>query len=222
MLARVALIAKRRAPRLRAHVKAEWKPFVLRIAGWFALAGVAHFLTTVFLFGAPDYLMPGILVIGALQIGLLDRARLPAAEGLMLKRGVGIFMLSVAVWIATSGQASEKIPWQKYSDEVLDSARRNNRAVMIDFTSRNCGPCLQMERKVFSNTRVAEAAKNFLPLRADLTEDTPASAALAMKFNIEAFPTVVFIGPDGKERVNLRLVGFENARFFAERVESAR
>ena len=203
-------------------MKREWKQFVVRVAAWFGAAFAAHFLTTIFLFGAPDYLVPGILVIGALQIGLLDRTRLPAAEGTMLKRGVGIFMLSVAVWIATSGQGPEKIPWQKYSNEVLDSARRNNRAVMIDFTSRNCGPCLDMERKVFSNARVAEAAKNFLPLRADLTDETPASAALATKFNIEAFPTVVFIGADGKERVNLRLVGFENARFFAERVESAR
>ncbi|HWN94195.1 MAG TPA: thioredoxin family protein [Methylomirabilota bacterium] len=203
-------------------MKREWKQFALRIAAWFGAAFAVHFLTTIFLFGPPGYLVPGILVMGALQIGLLDRARLPVAEGKMLKRGAGLFMLSVAIWVATAGQGPEKIPWQKYSDEVLDSARRGHRPVMIDFTSRHCGPCLEMERKVFTNQRVAEAAKSFLPLRADLTENSPAAEALAMKFNIEAFPTVVFIGADGKERANLRLVGFENARFFAERVESAR
>ena len=94
--------------------------------------------------------------------------------------------------------------------------------VMIDFTSKNCAPCLDLERKVFSNGRVAAAAEAFLPLRVDLTEMTAANAALAEKFNIEAFPTVVFIGGDGQERVNLRLVGYENARFFTERVQSAR
>jgi thiol:disulfide interchange protein DsbD len=79
-----------------------------------------------------------------------------------------------------------------------------------------------LERKVFSNARVAAAAEEFLPLRVDLTDVTPAEAALAEKFHIEAFPTVVFIGGDGKERANLRLVGYENARFFTERVQSAR
>jgi hypothetical protein len=33
---------------------------------------------------------------------------------------------------------------------------------------------------------------------------------------------VVFIGPDGKERVNLRLVGFERAESFLQRIQSAR
>jgi thiol:disulfide interchange protein DsbD len=217
-----ALIGNRSAHKLRAHVKREWKQFAIKVAAWFGVAATAHFMTTIFLFGAPTYLAPGILALGALQIGLLDRTRLPAAEGQMLKRGVGLLMLSIAVWLATSGDGPERIPWQKFSDEVLDSARRNNRPVMIDFTSRHCGPCLDMERKVFSNARVADAAKNFLPLRADLTDETSATVVLATKFHIEAFPTVVFIGADGKERANLRLVGFENARFFAERVESAR
>ena len=61
-----------------------------------------------------------------------------------------------------------------------------------------------------------------LPLRADLTQLTPTNIALAEKFSIEAFPTIVFIGSDGKERLNLRLVGYENARFFTERLQQAR
>jgi thiol:disulfide interchange protein DsbD len=218
----VALIEISSAHTFRAQVKREWKQFAIKVAAWFGVAFAVQFLTTVFLGRTPDYLVPGILILGGLQIGLLDRTRLPAGEGQMLKRGVGLFMLSVAVFLGTSSGGDEKIPWQRYSDEVFDAARRNHSPVMIDFTSRNCGPCLEMERKVFSNKRVAEAAKNFLPLRADLTENTTASEALAVKFNIEAFPTIVFVGAEGKERVNLRLVGFENATFFAERVESAR
>ena len=79
-----------------------------------------------------------------------------------------------------------------------------------------------MERKVFTSRRVGEAAKEFVGLRADLTDDNAASRALAAKFGIEAFPTIVFLGADGQERRNLRLVGFEDALSFAQRVESAR
>ena len=187
-----------------------------------AAALAVHFLTTIFLGGPPDYAVPGILVLGALQIGLLDRTALPAGGGQMLKRGIALLMAAFAVWIGTNPGLEEKIPWQSYSDEVLAAARKGGRPVMIDFTSRNCAPCLEMERKVFTNRRVANAARDFLALRADLTDGGAAAQVLAGKFSIEAFPTIVFIDADGKEHSNLRLVGYENATFFAERVESAR
>ncbi len=182
----------------------------------------AHFLTTIFLGGPPSYLVPGILVLGAMHIGLIDSTVLPAGGGRLLKRGIALIMITFALWLNMGGNAEERIPWQPYSEEVMDAARRGGRPVLIDFTSRNCPPCSAMERKVFSNRRVADAAKDFIALRADLTAPSNKSKELAERFNIEAFPTIVFIGPDGKERANLRLVGFENATFFAERVESAR
>ena len=218
-----SLSNQKRAPTFHlVLVKKEWKKFAITVSAWVAAALAVQFLTTIFLGGPPDYVVPGILVLGALQIGLLDRTPLPAGGGKMLKRGVGLLMITFAVWFATGAGAEEKIPWQTYSDEVLDAAIRGKRPVMIDFTSRNCPPCLDMERKVFTDRRVAEAAKEFLPLRADLTLINAANEALANRFGVEAFPTIVFISPDGKERSNLRLVGYENALRFAERVESAR
>lgn len=201
-------------------MKREWKILAAKVAAWLGVVLGAHFITTVFLGGPPDYLVSGLLVLGAIQIGLLDRTALPDAEGRMLKRGLALLFITFAVWTETGG--TDKIPWQTYSEELMQAARQGGRPVMIDFTSKNCAPCLDLERKVFSNGRVAAAAKDFLPLRADLTDLTPAAAVLADKFNIEAFPTIVFIGADGKERVNLRLVGYENARFFTERVQAAR
>ena len=203
-------------------VHKEWKVFALKVAAWIGAALAAQFLMTIFLDGPLDYLVPGILVLGALQIGLLDRTPLPANGGRMLKRGIALLMVTFAVWFATGANGEEKIKWQPFSDELLEAARKGRRPVMIDFTSKACLPCLQMERNVFSNTRVGNAAKEFLPLRIDMTLATQTNAVLAERFNIQMFPTVLFIGGDGKERVNLRLEGYENARFFAERVERAR
>jgi thiol:disulfide interchange protein DsbD len=203
-------------------VKKELTQFAMKVAAWIAAALTIQFLTTILL-GAPlDYVVPGILVLGAVYIGLIDRTPLPGEGGKMLKRGLALLMSAFALWLATGAGAESKIPWQTYSDELLEAARRGGRPVMIDFTSRKCPPCLEMERKVFSKQRVAVAARDFLPLRADLTSGDAKAQALAGKFGIEAFPTIVFIGADGKERSNLRLVGFENATFFAERIESAR
>ena len=195
---------------------------MLKVAAWVGVALAVQFFTTILL-GAPfDYVVPGILLLGALHIGLLDRGALPGDGGAMLKRGAALLMITLAVWFGTAGGGENRIPWQTYSDELLEAARQGQRPVMIDFTSDHCPPCHQMERKVFSTLRVSKAASEFLPLRVDCTTLDAKKLALAQKFAIEAFPTIVFIGADGKERANLRLVGFENATFFAERLESAR
>ena len=189
---------------------------------WAGIALAVHFTTTLLLGGPIDYLVPGILVLGALQLGLLDRTALPGDGGTMLKRGVGLLLITFALWLAMDGGGENKIPWQTYSEAVMQAARDGRRPVMIDFTSELCPPCHQMDRKVFSNQRVADAAREFIALRVDCTTLDPEKLALAEKFSIEAFPTIVFVGADGKERANLRLVGFEHATFFAERLESAR
>jgi len=199
-----------------------WKAFSLKVALWLGAALAVHFLATVFLGGPPPYVVPGILILGALRVALLDRTALPVGDGKLLKRGVALMMITFAAWLVSNPGGDSKIPWITYSDEALAAARAGGRSVMIDFTSRNCPPCLDMKRKVFSQSRVAQAAEEFLPLQADLTDDSPASQALAARFHIEAFPTIVFIGPDGKERRNLRLVGYEDALRFRQRLEAAR
>ena len=192
----------------------------MKVAAWIGAALAVHFCTVIFLGGPIEYVVPGILGLGALHIGLLDRTALPGNGGKMLKRGLALLMVTFAVWLGTNPGA-EKISWISYSDAAVEAGRQGGRPVMIDFTSRNCAPCVEMERKVFSHRRVGEAAAPFLALRADLTVDNAFNQKLAEKFGIEAFPTVVFIGTNGAERVNLRLVGYEDALRFAQRVESA-
>lgn len=204
------------------HVTRELKVFIIKFAVWCGVAGLVWFVTTTLLDGAPPYLVPGIFLAGAIHLGLLDRSSLPGEGGGMLKRGAGLLLLTLGIWLATDGGAGEKIAWQTYSEEMLTLARQQRQPVMIDFRQETCSKCKAMERNVFTTHKVAEAAAPFLALRVDLTADTPGNRQLGERYCIKAFPTVVFLGPDGTERSNLRLVGYEPPAFFAARVDSAR
>jgi thiol:disulfide interchange protein DsbD len=203
-----------------ATLKREMNIFLLKVAAFAALAGFVHAVTLMFLGRTILYLVPGILVAAGVYLNFFDRTRIEAGE--FFKRGVALLFAAVAVWLIAPSSEGAVIPWQEYDPQLVAAAQRGSRPVMIDFTSRTCQPCRDMERDVFSRRAVARAAEPFLALRADLTEDNTANRALADQFGVKAFPTIVFFGADGKERANLRLVGYERAESFVQRLEQAR
>ena len=201
-------------------MKREWRIFFLKVSLFVGLALFVHGAMRIFLGAAIAYVVPGILVAGAIYIALFDRTPLPA--GAFLKRGVALLLAAFAVWLAVPETSAAGIQWQPFSNQLLDAARRGGRPVMIEFTIAGCAPCLEMERKVFHRPAVVSASEPFLPLKATLTNADAETAAVAHRFNIDAFPTVVFVGTNGEERVNLRLIGYEPAEFFVQRLEAAR
>jgi len=59
-------------------------------------------------------------------------------------------------------------------------------------------------------------------LKADMTKiASPESIALSERYAILGVPTVIFLDANGNERQDLRLVGFENADRFLERLAKA-
>ena len=59
--------------------------------------------------------------------------------------------------------------------------------------------------------------------KADLTDThSPLAQRLAEQYKIEPLLTVVFLGADGKERVELRLVGYEGPDQFVRRLHAVK
>jgi len=187
----------------------EWMEGVKKIFGWILLAMAAYFLRSVLPAPSGKWLLPAVLAIGALavlvsRLGLKWPARAVAAAVLA---AIGIFFVP-----------RELEGWQPYQQSAVGAGR----PAVIDFSADWCLPCLELERKTFSDPRVEKALGDRTLLKADLTKvSSPESVALAERYAILGVPTVIFLDASGKERQDLRLVGFENAEKFLERLAKA-
>jgi thiol:disulfide interchange protein DsbD len=115
-----------------------------------------------------------------------------------------------------------KVPWQPYTEERVAEALKAGKPVMIDFYAIWCGPCREMDSAVFSRQEVADAATNFLALRVDVSDDSNIPAQkVAKKFGITGLPTLVFLGTNGQERAELRLLGKDEPAVVIQRLKAA-
>ena len=70
---------------------------------------------------------------------------------------------------------------------------------------------------------MVEAAKSFSMLKVDLTrKGDPLHEVLLNRYEVRGVPTVVFLGPDGKEVESLRVLSFEKAEVFLEKMKHLR
>lgn len=98
----------------------------------------------------------------------------------------------------------------------LDAARRRGQWVLIDYYADWCVSCKRMEKQVFANPEVSNALQGVHLLRLDVTTDTPASRELLQRFKVPGPPSLLWLGPDGRERRERRISGEVNAATFLQ------
>jgi len=90
---------------------------------------------------------------------------------------------------------------------------------IIYFYADWCAPCRELEHTTFHHPKVVKAAESFSMLKVDLTrKGDPLHQVLLNRYEVRGVPTVVFLGPDGKEMENLRVVSFEEPEVFLEKM----
>ena len=100
-----------------------------------------------------------------------------------------------------------KAGWITSYEQGQQEAKANNKLVLLDFTGSDwCGWCKLLDKEVFSKPQFKEyASKNLVLVEVDFPKMKYVSAAtraqnerLAIKYQIQAFPTIIVLNGDGK------------------------
>jgi thioredoxin-related protein len=115
-------------------------------------------------------------------------------------------------------------------DQVKQKAKNENKNIFIDVYATWCGPCKDMESKIYPNAEVGEAINDkFISIK--VQQDKSAkdnafiqswytdAAAIIKEYQVEAFPTYLFVSHEGK--LMHKELGFQEAPQFIQIAEVA-
>jgi thiol:disulfide interchange protein DsbD len=137
---------------------------------------------------------------------------------------VAALAVALAALMALGGCAKEKkearpqldaIAWLTSYEAALRTAHDQRRPVMIDFYTDWCGWCKKLDADTYVDTQVISASVDFVSLKIDADQER----AIAARYNITGFPTILFIDSAGKE-VH-RIVGYRPPQAFLVEMKTA-
>jgi thiol-disulfide isomerase/thioredoxin len=119
--------------------------------------------------------------------------------------------LALSAFLAVSSPVAEG-PFQELGfDQALAAAKKDGKVVMIDFFTTWCGPCKRLDKVTWADADVQKwLGEKTVALKIDAEKE----AKLADRFDVHAYPTIVFVKADGT-KIDA-IVGFKPPPEFLE------
>jgi thioredoxin-related protein len=117
------------------------------------------------------------------------------------------FALFLMTCVIAGNLSAAEVQWGTSLPKALSAAKKENKLVLMVFTGSDwCPACRVLDAEVFSKPEFSDYAKKNLVLDlVDFPADKPqkpalkkANEALQERYNIDGFPTLILMKPDGK------------------------
>jgi thiol:disulfide interchange protein len=152
-----------------------WMQTLKEVMGFLLLGTVVYLFSTI----QEKYFIPALTFVVGLWFAcwLVGKIPLTASRWQRWLGWTSAFLLAAATgaFAFTVLLPHPKIPWEPFSPERLEAARREGRTVMVDFTADWCPNCKWNLATAIETARVAALIQeyNILPLLADWTDESP-------------------------------------------------
>ncbi len=126
----------------------------------------------------------------------------------------GAMMLVAMAWNVDDPHMETAIEFKQGSwEEILKAARDENKVIFLDIYATWCGPCKMLKKNTFTDKEVGEYFNAHF-INVTLDGEKGEGALLAKKYELHAYPTMLFIQPDGKAKAEA--VGYQTPRKLLE------
>lgn len=136
-----------------------------------------------------------------------------------------LLSLALAAVLATATALAGDGSWGTDPEKAVAAAKGTKKLVLLDFTGSDwCGWCIKLNKEVFMQPEFQEYAKENLVLveldfprrKAQDVATKARNEALASKYGVQGFPTIVVLNGEGKKVGELGYVKGGPAAFLAE------
>lgn len=196
---------------------AEWTIWIKKLFGFILVFMAFYVLSSILATVITHLLYFFVLISAAIYLGFVDIAKIKSANFRTIIKIIAVIVIVLSFYQLRFTKTSDV--FKDYSKTEFNNALTAKNYIILDFYSDWCLPCKELKYFTFSDEKVKEELKKIYAFKIDVSKQNEDLYELAEKYEILGVPTVIFIGKDGEEIVNLRVVGYVDAKEFLSRLK---